>query len=105
MSVDYKGVGGIGVLVTDSIRKKLVIANDGNYDGCVETLLCDLGIECEELGEGNYTGNENTFYMMVEGKTLIELNKNVQAFIKKLKSYKINIKEEDIKLVSGLLMW
>jgi len=105
MSIDYSPVGGIGLEVTDEIRKKLVVANKGDFDGDMNSLLSDLEFNYEEAGDGSYSGDDNIFYIMVDGDTLTEVNKNVKKLIKKLSSMKIEVDIDSFKIISDLHVW
>jgi hypothetical protein len=103
MGVDYIPVGGIGIKVTHEIKKKLTIVNEGDCcGGCMDSLLSDLELEYAEAGDGSYTGEENTYYLMVQGSTLVEINENTDEFISKLKSYDIDVSVSDVKVISEL---
>lgn len=106
MGVDYSPVGGIGVKLTHEMKCKLIVANEGEaHDGCVDSLLGDLEFCYAEAGDGNYSGNENDFYLLVEGDTLMEINQNSKEFLQRLNSYGIKIKEEDLEVISELHVW
>lgn len=105
MGVDYDGVGGVGVEITEEMKRKLVVANEGAFDGYMDELLSDLELEYKEGGSGSYTGKENTFYLMVEGDTLEEVYNNSKGFISKLSEMNIDIKLGDIVVIEDLHVW
>ena len=106
MGVDYSPVGGIGIKIEGKIKNKLIVANDGeSYDGDMDSLCGDLDLTCSESGDGNYTGDENDWYIMVEGETLMEINKNAPKLIEKLSGYGINIKMGELKVIQELCIW
>lgn len=106
MGIDYTPVGGIGLEITDEIKKKLVIANEGEaHDGCMDSLCSDLGLEYSEAGDGSYSGDENTFYLMVEGTTLMEINENSGPFLDKMYEKGIRVTASDLQVISELHVW
>jgi hypothetical protein len=105
MGVDYNGVGGIGLEVTNEIKKKLVVANDGDFCGCMDTLLDDLEFEYREAGDGNYSGEENTYYIMVEGENLREIIENSEPFIERLSNMGIIVTFDNLKVIEDLRVW
>ncbi len=106
MGVDYNGVGGIGIVVTSSMKKKLIILNEGECcDGSLEEVLDDLEMSYKEGGDGNYSGEENTFYLTVEGETLNEINENVEGFLETLNDAGIKVSQNDLKVIEDLHVW
>lgn len=104
MGVDYSPVGGIGIEVTKEIKSKLIKANDGNYDD-MDSLLDDLDLPYKVAGNGSYTGNDNDYYVMVEGETLTEINSNTDRFIEVLGNLGVEIKLDDLKVIQELHVW
>lgn len=105
MGVDYTPVSGVGIEVTKDIKKKLVMANGGDFDGCLESLLDDLELVYQDAGSGSYTGEENTYYLKVEGSTLTEINRNSEPFLKKLEGFGISLTVDDLIMINDLCVW
>lgn len=106
MGVDYSPLGGIGIRVTKEYKKKLIVANEGEtYDGDMVSVIEELGITAGTSGSGSYTGEENDYYMMVDGSTLMEINQNSAHFIKTLNSFGIDITEKDLEVIEELHIW
>lgn len=105
MGVDYSPVGGVGVEVTKEIKKKLIVANDGDYDGDMDDLLSELGLTYAEAGDGNYTGDDNRHYIILEGDNFSELSENALPLISKLEDMGINIEYTDLKVLNELHIW
>jgi hypothetical protein len=104
MGVDYSPVGGIGIEVTGKIKAKLKAAATDSYE-CMGELLDDLGIPYKEAGDGNYSGKENSFYLIVEGETLTEINNNAEKFIKNMSEFGIKVKSDDLVVIEELHVW
>lgn len=104
MGVDYSPVGGVGIKVTDKIKNKLRVANNGDGDDITE-ILDSLELPYAQAGDGNYSGNDNDFYLKVEGETLVEINSNAPAFIEKLKGYNVDISLNDLIMIEDLHVW
>jgi len=105
MSIDYNGVGGIGIKVEDYvdcfIESKLFTQeewDDDRYD-CVE----QIGIPFNSAG--NHFCDDVYYYLQVEGSNLVEINKNALSFIKKLEKYGIFLKLEDLEVISDICIW
>jgi hypothetical protein len=107
VSVDYNGVGGVGIKITEEmiailIDRKLFTSEEweGDKHSCLET----LGIIYEEAGSGAY-GGDQSFYLFVAGETLDSVIVNAPLFIEKLAGVGIAITKEEIVVISDLCMW
>ena len=104
MSVDYDGVGGIGILLTDEIIEKLMDGNlftkeewDNDKYECVER----LNVSYQTAGNA-YSGDTH-FYLLVEGSTLAEINYNADEFINWLvNNLGFNIDYNDLMVISDI---
>jgi len=103
MGVDYSPVGGIGIEMTDEILG--VLQKQVDLYECKDSLLDELELSYSQAGSGNYTGAENTYYIMVDGDTLMEINKNAKVLSDKLKSFGIEIEAEDFDVIQDLHVW
>jgi hypothetical protein len=105
MGIDYDGIGGIGIEFTDEIKDKLIECElfteedfDEDYDSCFEK----LGLTYDQAG--NMYSGDTYFYLMVDGDTLPEVNKNSKEFINTLSKYGVIITEDDLKVISDYLV-
>lgn len=103
MSVNYYGVGGIGILITDDRINKFIESNlfskkDWNDDPyeCMDI----VGISW--VSGGDLYFEEYNFYFLVEGDNLEEINKNEKSFRNKLSKYGIFIQQKDLIVISDL---
>ena len=103
MGIDYDGVGGIGIEVTDKIinkliEKKVFTSEEWEDDecGCIES----VGMLYQQAGN-SYSGDE-TYYWLVEGANLTEINANAPKFIEKLAKLGIIITLDDLMVISDM---
>ena len=104
MGVDYSGVGGIGIEISEEMKDILLDKHTSeNEDDEVyfSEVLDDLGIEYQEAGSGGY-GGEARYYFLVKGNKLSEVQENTPAFIESLKDVGIKIDVKDLRVVSDL---
>ncbi len=104
MSVGYDAVGGIGIEVTPDIRNKLCSAYNNLEDDMVEILEA-TDFTYSEAGDGSYTGDDNTFYIMVEGKTLGDIIENAKKVSKSLSEFGISISDKDFVVIEDIHVW
>lgn len=108
MGVDYEGVGGVGIELTDEMIEQLK-----NYSSFTEEEWEDgpiyymekCGFLCFEGGSYHYTGEKRRFYFLVPGDTLKEVTNNAPTFIKNLAAFGIQTTVDDLKIISDLLIW
>lgn len=106
MGVDYNGIGGIGLEVTDEVLEKLHKYTKNKFiDDHTVDLIESLDISYSEAGSGSYTGQENTFYLMAEGDTLKEVTEGAKELSVKLKQLGIEIDPDDFEVISDLHVW
>jgi hypothetical protein len=101
MSIDYEGVGGIGIKLTDDLIKKLIEKNIFTKDEWKEDAY-----ECLERLNIYYQQAGNVFigiydwYLMVDGYNLKEINENVDQFIIDIKNkIGIDLTLSDLKVI------
>lgn len=107
MGVDYSSVGGIGIEVTKGMIEKFITAGlftQENWDDDPGYPLRELKFPVKTAGSGNYTGEENVYYILVPGENLSEIIANEGMFRKKLAKFKIQLKQEDLLVISDLYM-
>ncbi|MCK5606739.1 hypothetical protein KAR91_32855 [Candidatus Pacearchaeota archaeon] len=100
MGIDYESVGGIGIELT-SERVDLIIEK-GFF---TEDAWDEDSYECvEEIGllygeGGNSYSRDTTYYLLVEGKTLKEINGNATAFVKRLDEIGIKMSIGELEVI------
>lgn len=103
MGVDYSPVGGVGILLTEDMEEILIKqVNDGEYDD-IDSVLDELEFSYDMYG--NSLSDNPSYCLLVNGTTLIDINKNAPDFIKKLNDLGINISLEDLKVIEELHIW
>ncbi len=106
MGVDYTGIGGVGIEITEEMQE--MITEKYNVENDEEVyfveILDEIGIEYSEAGSGNYSG-EARYYFLVEGSKFSEIQDNTDDFIKSLKDIGIEITSEDLDVISDIHMW
>lgn len=112
MGVDYDGVAGFGIEITDEIKEKLgffELFETEDEDNSVDynEFMDNLGIPYKEAGYYSYSGDidELRLYFIIGGKTLKEIVEEAPNFINKLHEIGIDITENDIKLIEDVHCW
>lgn len=106
MGVDYDRIGGIGIELTNDMMRSLCINSDipdEEWEDDPDYCLDRLKLNYERAGS-EYSG-EIYYYLLVKGDTFIEVNKNIPEFIEKLDLFGIDVKVEDLKVISDLYIW
>lgn len=103
MGIDYDGVGGIGIELTDNMIqtaiKKGIFTQEmwkEDQDHCLDI----LGFTYSDAG--NYYSGDIKTYLFVDGNNLGEINKNALDFIEKLKQFDIIYSVDDIELIEDV---
>lgn len=116
MGVDFDSVGGIGILVTEEIKEKLlhrgVIAEEHvkaeGWYAALENLLSDFDIDLQEAGDYSYSGDidDQHLYLLVLGNNLEEINEEALKFLEKLNELTgLIFTFKDLKVISDVLAW
>lgn len=109
MGVDYSGVGGIGIELTDELYKKLIKAG-----GFSETALGDRHeflyeledkFKCKEAGDGALTGDEPVIYLCVPGDNLERINNNAGKFIEDFRKIGYTIETKDLLIIEDIYVY
>ena len=104
MGIDYDGVGGIGIEVTESILKKLISAKlftrkqwNEDFNECLEK----IGLLFSTAGNF-YSGDmeDLTHYLFIPGNNLQEILDNEEKFKLDLEKFGINISRKDLLVIS-----
>jgi hypothetical protein len=108
MSVDYEGIGGIGVVLTNDIIREMDINcekfslkdwESGGNDYLKDYLL-ESGLKYEMAGNC-YTGD--IFYViLMEAETLGDINSNAGKFCSMLGEIGIKIEAENLSVISEM---
>lgn len=104
MGVDYDGVGGIGVEVDDEIIDACIkngVFTKEDYDDDAD---CLSNLDLTYGTAGSYYSGNVTHYLFVDGATFSDIKKNIGGFIDKLKSIGVEKTEDDIKVISEMLV-
>jgi|GEM_PF-6478644 len=103
MGVDYNGVGGIGIKVTDDIICELIENGtfiEEDWDDDPDECLNDIGLAYASAG--NCYSGDTYYYWFVSGKNLDEINANANGFIKKLDDLGIRVTTKDLMVIEDL---
>lgn len=108
MGVDYDGVGGIGIKLTDemieyAIDKGVFTEEEWDDDPCE----CLFDLDCVNFASaGNSYAGEHEFYLSVPGLTLKDINTNAFSFVEKVKEYfGVDITVDDLKVISDIYIY
>lgn len=110
MGIDYRGVGGIGIEVTEEMIDEAIEAKypdfdeDSNYEEKLNNLLFNSPLEYSTAGNA-YSG-EMMFYLLVPGSTLGEIQENIPVFLEGiLQVFKLKKDPADLEVISDLLVY
>jgi hypothetical protein len=106
MSIDYDGVGGIGIELTEELVQKFIAANifteeewEDDYYECLEKVEETFGIATDTAGNF-YSDRDITHYLFVDGSNLKDILENHVTFLEKMKSVGVDLSLEDLELIS-----
>jgi len=109
MGIDYDGVGGIGIELTEDIIQKFISFEyftedewNENYYDCLETIGKKFNISFTSAG--NFYSGDIVHYLLVDGQNLKEINENSKTFIEKLKIIGLELSEESLKVISDYMV-
>jgi hypothetical protein len=110
MGIDYDGVGGIGIELTEELVQRFIAAEyfteeewQDDYEDCLETIGKKFNISFTSAG--NFYSGDIVHYLLVDGENLKEINENSKTFIEKLKIVGIELSEESLKVISDYKVW
>ncbi len=110
MGIDYDGVGGIGIELTEEIIQRFIAAEyftedewNESYEDCLETIGEKFNISF--TSGGNFYSGDIVHYLLVDGENLKEINENSKTFIEKLKIIGLELSEESLKVISDYKVW
>lgn len=106
MSVDYAGVGGIGIEITKEFLERLIVAGivtQEEWDNSPCEFLEQTGLVWAEAGAANYCGDA-TWYFFVDGDNLPEIIAKEKDFRGWFASRKVWLIQEDLVVIEDLLI-
>ena len=108
MGVDYDGVGGIGIELTEEMVERAIdkgVFTEDAWDYDPGECLDQLGGFYYSHAGSSY-GGDTFFYLFVPGPTLGEINEKAPRFVSKIKEYfGVNIDVDDLKVISDIYIW
>lgn len=107
MGIDYDGVGGVGIELTDKMLESAYTIGtftEEEWDECYDTCLSRTGLSWSQAGN-SYSGDTD-FYLFVDANNLAQVLENVDKFIDDVdKHFGRKLEMEDIKVISEILVW
>ena len=107
MGVAYRGIGGIGIEVTNSVIHAAIesgVFTEDEWADCEETCMEKFDIDYEQ-GGNCWTGGSQYYYFLVDGYNLTDINKNSEEFINKLSKFGVKLKIDDLVVISDYLVY
>ena len=103
MGIDYDGVGGIGIKVTDEIVETLIENKAFTEEEWEEDPYeCCEDLDVEYAIAGNLMHDSGDMYLLVEGNTLDDINLNKDKFIEALDKVGVKITSKDLLVISEM---
>ena len=112
MSVDYNGLGGIGIKLTDDFVKNTTLTEcpDFNHEeweedklGYLEDIFSGTCVKVEAAGNF-YSDEPLRIYLIIRGNKLSEVEENKTEFMKILSKSGITINGSDLIIISDYLI-
>lgn len=107
MGVDYDGIGGMGIEITDEMVEVLIASGKltkEEWDEDPHSCLDDIGITFCEAGSYCY-GGDRRMYWLVDGDNLDEVNANATEFIANLGKLGIILSTKDLVVIQDIHAW
>ena len=107
MRLDYDGVGGVGIRVTNDHIQTMIdkgLFSREEFEEDQSNCMDSLGIPYSCAGSF-YQENASYFYFLVKGEILDDVIENKHEFIKSLSYIGINITDSDLIIISDLMIW
>ncbi len=108
MGVDYSGIGGIGIEITEerfALLLKHGLFTQEEWDNDPWYPLEKLKFPYAAAGVGNYTGKKNTYYVLVPVDNLTEIIANEAQFRGTFAKYGIDLQQKDLMVIVGLYVY
>lgn len=108
MSVCKEGCGGIGVAVTDAFVSRFIEAGiftgaDWEYDAEDALSKLCVGVCAFPVKMGSLFTGRVSYFLIVEGDTLLEIESNADSFLRDMRSLGIQLERSDLRLHIGEL--
>ena len=112
MSMQVKGIGGVGIKVTEEMFAKMIDADwfsddlEPSDDACecleeaAEIIGCRLG-----FGDNAANDGELRCYLLVDSDTLFGCVEKSAEFLGKLNDIGINVTSKDLKIISDFVIY
>mgnify|MGYP003612489272 CR=1 FL=1 len=112
MDTEVKGIGGVGIKVTEEMFVKMIDADwfsddlEPSDDAC-ECLNEAAGIIGCKLEVGGNTANDGTSccYLLLDSDTLFGCVEKSAEFLGKLNDIGINVTSKDLKIISDFVIY
>lgn len=107
MGVDYDGVGGVGIRMTEAVIDKFISAGlftedewHDDPEGCCET------VKLPYATYGSAYSGQETRVLLVDGKTFGDIKRNAPAFVERLKALGLDaLTEDDLEVIAEGHIW
>lgn len=106
MGIDYKAAYGFGIEFTDCEAEKCIesgIFSQDDWDDDAGWCIDETGAEFEEIGS-HYSGNINR-YAVFKPKSIADGIEKQEKFINDMSTCGIVISDDDVKFISGVLVY
>ena len=112
MDMQVKGIGGVGIKVTEEMFAKMIDADwfsddlEPSDDACecleeaAEIIGCKLEVGGDSVNEG-----ESRYYLLVDSDTLFGCVEKSAEFLGKLNEIGINVTSKDLKIISDFVIY
>lgn len=106
MGIDHRGVGGIGIRVTEEHIRLAIAAElftEDEWENDPGTCLDTFGLDYEEAGSA-YSGDLR-YYFLVSGETYREIGYGSIVFLATLNKLGLHLTLDDLVVVSDYLVY
>lgn len=112
MDMQVKGIGGVGIEVTDEMFGKMIDADwfgddiepSDDPDECLERAAKIIGCRLEVGGDSVNEG-VSRYYLLVDSDTLFGCVEKSAEFLGKLNDIGINVTSKDLKIISDFVIY
>jgi hypothetical protein len=108
MGVEYRGVGGIGVRLTDDMVRDIVdsgVISQRDWDVDGADCLPGDGGDFDAMQAGNSWGGDTHYYLMMKSETLSGCWDALEGFMEALEELGMSLSLEDVKVVSDIYVY